>query len=550
MIKLKQLLFFFLIFNLNLIIGQEKYWVFLSDKNGVEFNPYEYFDSKAIERRNSVGYPLDHYTDRPINENYIQSIQQYADTITGHSRWFNALACILDKEKIQLIEALPFVEDIVPMISKQQICEYDRQLSEGQQSLLTGQTAWMEGDLFRKNNYTGKGIRICIIDAGFPKVDVSSVFSHIRDSNRIINTWDFHKNDSNVYISSSHGTTVLSCIAGIYKGQPIGLATEAEFLLARTERVLTETFSEEEDWLMAIEWADKNGADIINSSLGYNLHGYFKEDMDGQTSIISKAGNIAAKKGMLVISAAGNEGNTNWKYISAPGDADSVLTIGALNPWTGIHTTFSSYGPTSDFRLKPNLMGIGHVMAYDYKNRLHETQGTSFASPLIAGFAACAWQTNPNLTNMEVFKKLEESSTLHPYYDYAHGYGIPQASYFLKPTFERTPTFTIINTEDSIKIEIKNTHFQYAELIQTGTIKEKFINDFFHLFDGYTTEYASIKQDKHPYFYFHIENNLGYLDSYKVLTVIQKNILTLPKSQYKNKTLRFHYRGFTNSINL
>ena len=138
MIKLKQLLIFFLIFNVNFIIGQEKYWVFLSDKNGVEFNPYEYFDSKAIERRNNVGYPLDHYTDRPINENYIQSIQQYADTITGHTRWFNALACILDKEKIQLIEALPFVEDIVPMISKQQICEYDGQLTEGEQSLLTG----------------------------------------------------------------------------------------------------------------------------------------------------------------------------------------------------------------------------------------------------------------------------------------------------------------------------------------------------------------------------------------------------------------------------
>ncbi len=550
MIKLKQLLFFFLIFNVNFIIGQEKYWVFLSDKNGVEFNPYEYFDSKAIERRNNVGYPLDHYTDRPINENYIQSIQQYADTITGHTRWFNALACILDKEKIQLIEALPFVEDIVPMISKQQICEYVGQLSEGEQSLLTGQTAWMEGQLFRKNKFTGNGIRICIIDAGFPKVDVLNVFSHIRDSNRIINTWDFHKNEPNVYRSSSHGTIVLSCIAGIYKGQPIGLATEAEFLLARTERILSESFAEEEDWLMAIEWADKNGADIINSSLGYNLHGYFKEDMDGQTTIISKAGNIAAKKGMLVISAAGNEGNTNWKYISAPADADSVLTIGALNPWTGIHTNFSSFGPTSDFRLKPNLMGIGHVMAYDYKNRLHETQGTSFASPLIAGFAACAWQTNPNLTNMEVFKKLEESSTLYPYYDYAHGYGIPQASYFINPTYEQTPTFTIINTEDSIKIEIKNESFHYAELIQTESIKEKLIYQFFHLFDEYTTEYASIKQDKHPYFYFHIENQSGYLDSYKVITVVQKDILTLPKSQYKNKILRFHYRGFTKSINL
>ena len=158
MIKLKQLLFFFLIFNVNFIIGQEKYWVFLSDKNGIEFNPYEYFDSKAIERRNNVGYPLDHYTDRPINQEYIQTIRQIVDTISGHSRWFNALACIMGEEKLNQIKELPFVTEIIPMISNQQFCELDVQLTEGEQSLLSGQTAWMEGQLFRENKFTGNGI--------------------------------------------------------------------------------------------------------------------------------------------------------------------------------------------------------------------------------------------------------------------------------------------------------------------------------------------------------------------------------------------------------
>lgn len=548
--KLKQLLFFFLIFTVNLTISQEKYWVYLTDKNDVTFNPYNYFDAKTIERRIKAGYPLDHYTDRPINKNYIQSIQQYADSITGKSRWFNALACIIEKSNIHHIEALPFVERIAIMNTKPVLCEYNQQLSEGEKSLLIGQTNWMEGNLFRKNNFTGRGIRICVIDAGFPKVDVSNVFSHIRDSNRIINTWDFHKNDSNVFRSSTHGTVVLSCIAGIHKGQPLGLATEAEFLLARTERVLKETFSEEEDWLMAIEWADKNGADIINSSLGYNLHGYFKEDMDGNTTIISKAGNLAAKKGMLVICSAGNEGNTKWKYITAPSDADSVLAIGALNPWTGIHTSFSSFGPSADFRLKPNVVGIGHVMGYDSKSGLHETQGTSFASPLIAGFAACVWQMNPELSNMHIFNKLEESSTLFPYYDYAHGYGIPKASHFIDSLKEQHSTFEITETDDSLKVKINDNDFQYAEIIETKSINEKLFTDFFHTYDEFTTQYSSIKQDKHSYFYFHVENKNGYLDSYKVLTVAKKNILTLPKSKFNNKTLRFHYKGYTKSIEL
>ncbi len=550
MINLKSLFFLFLFFINHLMIGQQKYWVHLSDKDDVQFNPYEYFDAKTIERRVKSGYPLDHYTDRPLKQDYIESIQQFADTITGHSRWFNALACIIDDEKVQSVLSLPFVSKLSPMAYNQQLCELNKILSEGEQSLLTGQTSWMQGDLFKENNLTGKGIRICIIDAGFPEVDVASVFSHIRDSGRIINTWDFHKNTPDVYKNSSHGTIVLSCIAGIFNNQPIGVATESEFLLARTERIHSESFSEEEDWLMAVEWADKNGANIINSSLGYNLHGYFTEDMDGQTSIISKAGNLAAKKGILVVNAAGNEGNTKWKYICTPGDADSVLTVGALNPWTGIHTSFSSFGPTSDFRLKPNLIGIGHVMGYDYPNGLHETQGTSFASPLVAGFAACVWQSNPNLNNMEVFKKLEECSNLYPYYDYAHGYGIPQASYFIHEKTEHLPTFSIIKNDSIIKVKIEDDFFQFAELIQKKSILNDIFDGFIHLNDGYSTSYASIKQDLHPYFYFHVENKKGYLDSYKVLSVIEKEILTLSIDQFENKTLRFHYKGYTLSVEL
>ena len=230
--------------------------------------------------------------------------------------------------------------------------------------MLEAQITSLEGHLF-DSLYTGKGIRICIIDAGFPEVDESQLFEHIRNNNRIIKTWDFKKNKPDVYRYNSHGTSVLSCIAGVYNGKKVGMATDAEFLLARTERVTYEGIAEEEDWLEAVEWADKNGADIINSSLGYTKAAHFLEDMDGNTTIISRAANLAARKGILVVNAAGNEGRSEWKYVAAPGDADSALTVGGINPWTGLHTSFSSYGPNARHHLKPNVSAFGHALGYD-----------------------------------------------------------------------------------------------------------------------------------------------------------------------------------------
>ena len=427
------ILFSFLLFNS--YFSQEKYWVYLTDKEGVEFNPHTYFDQKAINRRIKNNVPLNHFTDRPVRTDYQNKIASIADSICGHTRWFNAIACKLTPQQFLEIQNLNFVKEVTPMITETVFADGNsyKELHKGEQGLLEGQIASMHGKEFTKKGLTGKGIRICIIDAGLPDVNTSSIYKHIRDNNRILKTWDFKKNKPDVYKYNSHGTKVLSCIAGKTDGVFIGLAIDSEFLLARTERILYEGDAEEEDWLMAIEWADKNGADIVNSSLGYTSARHFIEDMDGKTCIISKAGNLAARKGILVINAAGNDGDGNWKYIGAPADADSVLSIGGINPWTGLHTAFSSYGPTADHRLKPNLSAFGHVIGYGPGVGVHETQGTSFSSPLVAGFAACAWQSDTTLTNMELFKKLEESANLHPYFDYAHGYGVPQATYFTDP---------------------------------------------------------------------------------------------------------------------
>ena len=170
----------------------------------------------------------------------------------------------------------------------------------------------------------------------------------------------------------------------------MGLATGANFLLAITE-VSSEPFSEEENWLAAVEWAYKNGADIISSSLGYTNNRYFTKDMDGKKSFVVKAASLAARKGMLVINAAGNDGDSEWKVISTPADADSILTIGGVSPETNLHINFSSYGPTADGRMKPNVSAFGEAVVANTKGNVEIAFGTSFATPLVAGFAACAW---------------------------------------------------------------------------------------------------------------------------------------------------------------
>lgn len=505
---------FILSFN---VLAQEKYWVFFTDKDGASFSPYEYFDQKAIDRRIQNNLSLHDPTDFPLNQHYIAEVDQLVEEITTQSRWFNAVAVWVSCNQIKTIKTLPFVKDVQPIVMQSVLASqnYDIRLSKYDQNLLKRQTEHMQGSLFHEANIDGSGIRIAIFDGGFPSVNTNPVFEHIRKNNQIIKTWDFVKKKEFVYGYVSHGTMVMSCIGGIANGQKLGLATGAEFLLARTE-VITEPYSEEENWLAAAEWADKNGADIINSSLGYTHSRYFKKDMNGRTSLVSRAANMAAKKGILVVNAAGNDGTSEWKYINTPADADSVLAVGGINPATDYHASFSSYGPTADKRMKPNVSAFAHVVAAGKKG-LKNTQGTSFASPLVAGFAACAWQNNKELNNMELFEEIQKSTDLFPYYDYAHGYGVPQANYFLNKT-------------DSA---LTGTTFEFVE--NNGTILVV-VDDKINI------------NEPCNYLYYHIESKDGILDKYSVINVFQREVLKLHLSHFKNnEILRVHYKGYTTS---
>ncbi|MEA3496999.1 MAG: S8 family serine peptidase [Bacteroidota bacterium] len=507
------------------VSAQNKYWVFLSDKNNVEFNPYEYFDQKAIERRIDQGLPIYDITDMPLNKGYVTQIEEIANDVNFQSRWFNALSIVIstEEQKNEILK-LPFVKKITKsetysLIFATYSNEIDDEVDKDKEMMHMKQTERMGGKLFEKNNIRGKGIRIAVFDGGFPQVDEHPAFEHLRENKQIIKTYDFTKKEENVYHGHKHGRMTLACIGGIYKGVKIGLATEAEYLLARTE-INTEPFSEEENWLAAAEWADKNGANIISSSLGYGKNRYFTSNMNGKNSLVVKAANMAARKGILVVNSAGNEATKSWKAIITPADGDSVLTVGGIDPKTDYHISFSSYGPTADKRLKPNVSAYGHVVTAG-KEELTTVDGTSFSCPLTAGFAACAWQTKKDFSNMELFKEIEKSGHLFPYFDYAHGYGIPQAKHFVSK-IDNPPkqTFEFKKDEESLKVIVLPNVVNQTEWLVANTLL------FYQIID---TE--------------------GMIKKYFVVKVEQNEALELKLKDFSpNEKIKVHFRGYTKSI--
>ena len=445
-------------------VAQDKcYWVFFTDKNDTQFDPYTYFDAKAIARYQQNGADLYDISNYPLNEGYLNAVDGYANEIFGESRWLNAIGITATYENALKIEELPFVDRVqeiesedmtVASVTRETAIEIE---SKDDDPILTDQLKRFGGQYFIDKGIDGKGLRICVMDGGFPKVDTHPAFKHLRDNHQILKTYNFPNKKEDVYGWSTHGTMVLSCIAGINEqGQKMGLATGAEFLLARTE-IDPEPFKEEVWWAQGAEWADKNGADIINSSLGYGKDRHWTKDMDG-TSYVAKAAQKAAEKGILICNSAGNEGDdSRWMTIITPADAENVLTVGGIEDDLKHynHISFSSFGPTTDKRMKPNVVAFGHAqVANPSNNKFTEAYGTSFSSPLTAGFCACAWQAKRDLTAMQMKSEIEKSADLYPYFDYAYGYGVPQAAYFTDNLKTAERSFNIVEEKDGVRIAI------------------------------------------------------------------------------------------------
>ncbi len=522
---LKRLFSLILLMIFPLILNsQSRYWVVFKDKDGVNFNPYTYFDKRTIEKREAAGISLIQYSDLPIKEEYCREIEKYG-SISTKSRWMNAVALSLPEKQAGKIQDLDFVSNIwkIELVSKPAGIN-NIFVDSSEMELLRRQLQVFGLEYFENNRIDGKGVRIAVFDNGFPGVDSLEAFQHIFEDGRLIATRNFVNDNEFVYDFNNHGTNVLGCIAGYYDGKKFGLATGAEFLLARTE-INIEVFAEEEYWAAAMEWADKNGADIINSSLGYTFHRYFPRQMDGKSVFVSRMANIAARKGILVINAAGNDGDSDWQVISAPADADSVLSVGGISGSEGTHISFSSFGPTYDGRLKPNVVALGEVITPGKKGGVKKAYGTSFASPLVTGFAACVMQMNPEWNNMKVFREIEKSGHLYPYYDYAHGYGVPQASYFFGTQKKKEPTFSFNKKVNFLEIEIiKTTSQDNTDSLIYGS--------------------------DHNYLYYHIASaETGKIRKYRVIKMTEADSYSVSLDEIRDgEYVRAHYAGFSKSF--
>ena len=423
------------------------YFVKFTDKENSTFslsNPREYLSEKAVERRIRTGLGFDSL-DLPVNATYIQQVlQQGNSNLLLKSKWFNSITVeLLDTAiaaawKLQ-VEALPCVFQVksLPSVPLEKISIHKGTQSE--EGMVSDdfygpsfrQTEMLNGHLLHQLGLNGQGMDIAVFDGGFRFADVLPAMAHLFEEGRIIETHDFLNFTSpNVFDASTHGTMVLSHMAGIMQDSLYGTAVEANYYLFQTEDVFREVRLEEDTWIQAAEWADSIGIDVINSSLGYSLFdedymNYSTSDMNGSTTRISQAAEICALKGTLVVNSAGNSGDDPWHVITAPSDAEHVLCIGAVN-LNGVHASFSGYNPPGLNDVKPNIVAMGRQTVYAASDStISRGNGTSFSSPIIAGMAATLWQAFPTATNMDIFNAIEQSASLYSTPNDSMGYGIP-----------------------------------------------------------------------------------------------------------------------------
>ena len=413
----------------------------LKDKAATEYSlkkPEKYLSAKAIERRRKQNLPIDS-TDLPVCRKYIDEIRKQGVKIVVTGKWDNfvTVSCN-DTTLIDRIAALPFVLStekvwISPGAGKPSMAtERDSVLNQPtiHPDSIYGraitQIQMSNGDKLHEAGFKGQGMTIAVIDAGFHNVDKITAMQNIR----ILGTKDFVNQQADIFAESSHGMSVLSCIGMNRPDIMTGTAPEASFWLLRSEDEYSEHLVEQDYWSAAVEFADSVGVDVINTSLGYysfddKSKNYKYRDLDGRHALMSRQASHIADKGMILVCSAGNSGAGSWKKITPPGDADNVLTVGAIDK-RAVLATFSSVGNTADHRVKPDVVAVGvgsDVIRTD--GNQGRANGTSFSSPIMCGMVTCLWQACPTLTAKEVIELVRRSGDRAGFPDNIYGYGVP-----------------------------------------------------------------------------------------------------------------------------
>lgn len=514
---MKKILTFVLSMTTMLVLAQvapNYYAIKFTDKDNNSYSldaPQDFLSQRSLERRTnqSIAYDM---TDLPITEEYVQQVAAIGVEVKRRVKWINTILIkTTNSSLIDDILELPFVEGATkianvsqyPPLKPKNFFEVEENLggsisnaqtfkstSELDYGQAQQQIALINGIPLHDMGYQGQGMMIAVLDGGFIGVPERIVFDSLYANNQILGAVDFASEDNDPFSGSTHGTKVLSTMGANWPGQMIGTAPKADYWLIRTEFTDSEYIIEEYNWLVGAAFADSVGADIINSSLSYTVfddpdmdHTWL--DLNGNATIVTKGADLAAKKGILPVNSAGNEGNSSWQYIGCPADGDSVFAIGATD-LSGNIAGFSSRGLPMDPRIKPNIsaVGSGTTVADANNDFITTSSGTSFSSPTIAGMTACLWQANPGFNNKQIMEALEMSSSQATNPDKDYGYGIPDyeaanAIVGLKPIEDRkysnlqvypNPAISsvfILTEESYSSVKIFNTNGQIVTQLET-----------------------------------------------------------------------------------
>lgn len=424
--------------------SQEDAWVYFNDKPTSQTyldNPLTMLTQRALDRRTNQGIALS-VNDTPIYQPYIdQIIAANGIVVKAKSKWLNCLHIRGSVANIQALTSLSFVNHVhfannalnSKTSNSNQISLVNKQM-DTQIVFPYGNSAnqiqMLNGHLLHQQNFTGSGKIIAVLDSGFINVNTAQPFQRLFDNNLILGGYNFVNKTTNVYDLHNHGTLVLSCMGGYKVNELVGTAPDAQYYLFVTEDVTSENPVEESNWVEAAEEADRLGADIISSSLGYFSYdnpnySHTYSDMTGNSNFASQGVNIAFSKGIVVVISAGNNGATAEPHVGVPAEATKALAIGAVTP-TEAYAVFSSIGPSFDGRIKPDLMAQGqNAVLSNIDGDIVTASGTSFSGPIMAGMIASFWQAFPNLTNQQVVDLVKQSADRFTNPTNQFGYGIP-----------------------------------------------------------------------------------------------------------------------------
>lgn len=454
--------------------------VYFDSKNHTPYsleNPAEFLTERAIERRFRFSIPIDS-TDLPVNQNYIDSLFKLniAEELLYTSRWLN---CALVTPKVGYEKQITrnWIKNFSLVTVKHKRrksyspSRYEKGITTRNDNLTEKQLDEIGVSKLHSMGLTGKGVLIAVLDAGYRSANSLPIFDSLRDREQIIATRDFAAKSSTVYSHHNHGTAVLALLTGIIPDIYRGSAPEANYILIRTENAAYESRLEEFNWLAGAEYADSLGADIVNSSLGYNLFdnqadNYTINDLTGNVAICSKAAGIAASKGMVVVSSAGNDGDTQWRYLNFPADSPDIFSIGATNSdgarWSGssIGMSFHAYKP--DFMSRGVDVWVPSTIAEGF----YKSTGTSYSAPIFAGGVACLLQYYSDKSPIQIKQALKETAKNSDSPNNYIGYGLPDfynAFYKLQnisPPENNTITINKLfydKTSNTLNIDIVNT---------------------------------------------------------------------------------------------